>query len=264
MEPVALAPAGSGDAAALFDLFYRARGHDLGAAFWPEAVRDATLRIQFEAQRRGYAEHFPSATTSFLVRRGDRVGWLIVDRSPGAIRVVDIAIVPELRGQGFGSFVLRALQDEAARAGVPITLNVQRINVPAIRLYSRLGFEAAGADDLQLHLQWRPVPSPAAVPEYSAEMFRGALDSWFEVAIEGPPLLLLLKDVTEGATSGGFTRFSLIFRGPADRLLPQGLYMLRNPVVGDREIFLVPVAGSTPERIVYEACFSVPERGQAT
>ena len=260
MEPVVCTPAGPDDTAALLDLFFRVRGHDLGAAAWPEAIRDTTLRIQFEAQRQGHFERWPSAATLFLLRGAERAGWITIDRSARAIHVVDVAVVPELRGHGLGTSVLRALQAEASRDGRSITLNVLRSNLAAMRLYSRLGFEAAGADDMNLQLEWRPASStPTPAPALSADLFRGALDTWFEVVHDGPPLLLPLKEVVERAASGGYSRFSLLFHGPGNRVIPQGLYTLRHPLVGDQEIFLVPVVGSTPDRALYEACFNVPE-----
>ena len=260
MDPVVCTPAGPDDTAALLDLFVRVRGHDLGAASWPEAIRDTTLRIQFEAQRRGHLERWPSAITSFLMRGAGRAGWITIDRSARGIHVVDVAVVPELRGQGVGTSALRALQDEAARDSRPITLNVLRSNLRAMRLYSRLGFEATGADELDLRLEWRPGSNvPPAAPAFTAELFRGALHTWFEVVHDGPPLLLPLKEVTEEAASGGYVRFSLIFHGPGDRMIPQGVYTLRHTLVGEQEIFLVPVLGSTPDRALYQACFNVPD-----
>jgi len=260
MEPVVCTPAGPDDTAALADLFLRVRGHDLGAASWPEAIRDTTLRIQFEAQRRSYLQRWPSATTLFLLRGAERAGWITVDRTSRSIHVLDIAVLPELRGHGLGTSVLRTLQDEAARDGRPITLSVLRSNLAAMRLYSRLGFEAIGADELNLQLEWRPAASaaPPAVP-VTADLFRGALDTWFEVVQDGPPLLLPLREINERPASGGYARFSLVFHGPGTRALAQGLYTLRHPLVGEQDIFLVPIIGSTADRILYEACFNVPE-----
>jgi len=250
MEPVAFTTAGPDEDGALFDLFRRVRGHDLGAGAWPEAIRLSTLTIQYNAQRRGYAEQCPSASTCFLTRGGERAGWAIVDRSGGAIHVVDIAVLPEVRGQGIATAALRALQDEAAREARAMTLSVHRDNAGAIRLYSRLGFKTASADDSYLYLEWRPFAR--------AQTFRPAIDTPFEVVLDGPPLLLPLKEVHESEPSGGYDRFSLLFHGPGHRLLPQGLYTLRHPVIGEQALFLVPVAGSTRECILYEACFSVP------
>lgn len=261
MEPIVLTPAGSGDSAALMDLFCRVRGHDLGAAAWPEAIRDTTLRLQYEAQCRGYLERWPAASTMFLTRAGEHVGWIIVDRSGPALHVVDVALVPEVRGQGLGREALRPFLDEAAHAGRPVTLTVQRTNMPATKLYSRLGFQPIGGDDLHLYLERRPPAPPpmATAPQWTARIFRAALDTWFEVEPSDPPLLLALREVNEHPPSGGYTRFALIFHGPGDRLLPQGLHTLRHPIVGDHEMFLVPVVGSTADVAHYEACFSVPE-----
>jgi ribosomal protein S18 acetylase RimI-like enzyme len=159
MEPVAFTPLSGmtgADDAALFELFSRARAHDLGMDAWDETMRLTLLKLQFDAQRRGYAQQFPSAQTCFLSYDGRPAGWLIVERTPRSIHVVDVAVVPDARGRGLGTAALRALQDEAAGHGVPITLSVARDNAAAIRLYSRLGFDEAGGDDVYLALRWRP------------------------------------------------------------------------------------------------------------
>jgi hypothetical protein len=46
--------------------------------------------------------------------------------------------------------------------------------------------------------------------------------------------------------------FSLLFRGPRRPVLPQRIYTLTHPGVGDLILFLVPVQGG-PEGISYEA-----------
>jgi ribosomal protein S18 acetylase RimI-like enzyme len=161
MQPVAFTPVTAADAADFFALFVRVRGHDLGAAAWPEPLRATTLGIQFEAQRRGYAERHPGADTLFLARGGERVGWAIVDRGAAAWLLVDIAVAPEARGQGIGGEAVRALQAGAAAAGVPLMLSVARDNAGAARLYARLGFTPAGADDTHLRLTWQPPSTPS-------------------------------------------------------------------------------------------------------
>ena len=49
--------------------------------------------------------------------------------------------------------------------------------------------------------------------------------------------------------------FSLVFRGPAEPLLPQQIYRLRNAQFGEAEIFLVPL-GPKQDGIEYEAVFT--------
>ena len=58
-----------------------------------------------------------------------------------AIPELSIAVVPEARGQGIGTTLLRALVEEARRGGFPaLSLSVEEDNAAA-RLYTREGFE---------------------------------------------------------------------------------------------------------------------------
>ena len=50
-------------------------------------------------------------------------------------------------------------------------------------------------------------------------------------------------------------RFSLVFRGPHDRLQQQGLYPMQHDQLGAFELFLVPV-GEDTAGIYYEAVFN--------
>lgn len=49
--------------------------------------------------------------------------------------------------------------------------------------------------------------------------------------------------------------FSLILRGPAAPLLPQGTYALRHPRLGPIELFLVPIARDA-QGVRYEVTFN--------
>jgi hypothetical protein len=57
-------------------------------------------------------------------------------------------------------------------------------------------------------------------------------------------------------------RFSLVFRGPRDRLLQQGMYQLQHDQLGVLELFLVPV-GRDHEGLYYEAVFNRLRRSDA-
>ena len=50
--------------------------------------------------------------------------------------------------------LLRGLQSEAAAAGKPLRIHVERFN-PALRLYERLGFRLVEDHGLYLFLEWR-------------------------------------------------------------------------------------------------------------
>ena len=49
--------------------------------------------------------------------------------------------------------------------------------------------------------------------------------------------------------------FSVLFHGPLERFLPQGMVGLRHETLGEFELFLVPVARDT-DGFQYEAVFN--------
>lgn len=87
-----------------------------------------------------------------IVVDGADVGRLYVDRREREIRIVDIALLPEARGQGIGTALLGALIDESQAAGKPLTIHVERQN-PALRWYEGLGFRPAGEAGVYLRME---------------------------------------------------------------------------------------------------------------
>ena len=67
--------------------------------------------------------------------------------------MVDLAVAPEYRRRGIATAVLN-------RCPGPLALRVARGNLPARRLYDRLGFTVREADALDLFLH-RPQTGPA-------------------------------------------------------------------------------------------------------
>ena len=88
--------------------------------------------------------------------------------------------------------------------------------------------------------------------------FSKHLNTQFRVKSD-QPLELELEQV-KGYLSGeneqqGMERFSVFFRGPGDRMLPQGVYSLEHDQMGAYELFLVPVA-KDEKGFRYEAVFN--------
>lgn len=125
------------------------REAELALVPWDEAAKAAFARQQFDAQDRWWSEQRPDAVRSIVLIDGLPAGRLYVDRTDDEIRVVDITLLPEYRGQGVGESLLVPILDEGDRTGRPVTIHVERHN-PALRLYERLGFTVA--DDLGVYL----------------------------------------------------------------------------------------------------------------
>jgi len=160
LAAVTFLPVGPDTEPVFFELFARVRSAELGADAWPPDVRDAMLRLQFDAQRHEYRERFPRADER-LIRRGDAaIGWVIVDRGARELHGIDIALVPGERCRGIGTEIIGALQEEAAAAGHPMVITVQRFNTRAQALYARLGFRVVSEQALHTILEWRAGQPP--------------------------------------------------------------------------------------------------------
>lgn len=55
--------------------------------------------------------------------------------------------------------------------------------------------------------------------------------------------------------SGQKQPFSIVFRGPGDVLLPQGIYRMEHEEIGSFELFIVPI-GPGEKGLRYEAIFT--------
>jgi len=94
-----------------------------------------------EPTQRSYADE--SLAGRIVLVRGEPAGVLTVKRRALELHLTWVAVLPRLQGVGLGAALIRHAQEEAAAAGLPLTLRVMRAN-PAVRLYERLGFASDG------------------------------------------------------------------------------------------------------------------------
>jgi ribosomal protein S18 acetylase RimI-like enzyme len=137
---IALRDVTSADEPFLLRVYADSRREELALVPWTEAQRHAFLASQFATQYRYYREHYDGATYSVVLAGEEPVGRLFVARWPTEIRIMDVALLAERRGNGIGTRLLRELCDEADETGVPLSIHVEKQN-RAQRLYRRLGFE---------------------------------------------------------------------------------------------------------------------------
>lgn len=133
-------PTGSGDMAFLADLYASTRMEELAQTNWPEAAKRDFLNQQFLAQHQHYMRHYAGARWLIVECDAAAAGRLYFVHWPREIRIIDIALMPEARGKGFGTALLEDIIDEAISAGKAISIHVDRMN-PALSLYRRLGFQ---------------------------------------------------------------------------------------------------------------------------
>lgn len=136
---VALRPVEPGDEEFLYRLYASTREEELAQTGWDETQKAAFFRMQFDAQSSYYEEHYRGAEFSVILSNDLPAGRLYVARWSEEIRIVDIALLPEHRGMGIGTRLLRNLISESEESGRPLSIHVERFN-SALRLYERLGF----------------------------------------------------------------------------------------------------------------------------
>jgi GNAT superfamily N-acetyltransferase len=144
-----------GDHDLLFRVYASARAEELAVVPWDDAQKEAFLRTQFDAQDRWYHQHYIGATYEVVLIDDEPCGRFYVYRGEAEIRIMDIALLPEHRGTGVGSSLLRDLLAEADADGKRVTIHVERFN-PALRLYESLGFAVAEDKGVYLLLERRP------------------------------------------------------------------------------------------------------------
>ncbi len=79
--------------------------------------------------------------------------------------------------------------------------------------------------------------------EFRLTTFDGCIGSEFQIIEnESPVCVLTLTEKLEHKKTARQESFSLMFQGPLEPFLPQGMRRLRHATLGEMDIFLVPVA----------------------
>ncbi|HEX8319989.1 GNAT family N-acetyltransferase [Longimicrobium sp.] len=160
---VALRPTTEADLEFLHRLYATTREDELRQVPWAPEQKAAFVRQQFEAQHAFWRENYTDTSWDVIVADGTPIGRLYVARWPGDIRIVDIALMPEHRGSGLGTRLLRELFAEADATRRKVSIHVEVFN-PARRLYERLGFVQAGDRGVYLLME-RPPCARAVLAE---------------------------------------------------------------------------------------------------
>ena len=148
-----LRTANNDDETFLGDLFYDVRSVDFLNAGLPEMQLTPLLAMQYNAQRQSYFGQYPNAEHSIIENNGEKIGRLLINRTDKNIYLVDIAILHNFRGQGFGNFILERLKADTESVG----LSVFKTNFGAIRLYEKHGFIVTADDGMYLEMEWKNV-----------------------------------------------------------------------------------------------------------
>ncbi|MGD0165828.1 MAG: GNAT family N-acetyltransferase [Gaiellaceae bacterium] len=125
------------------------------------ALRNATLKRYVEeiwgwdeAEQRARSDlAFERLPIEIVEENGLPVGSLAIVHEDDYDVLEFVAVLPEAQGQGIGSALIAAVQEEAAQRGAVLRLSVL-VNNPARALYERLGFRVTGIEDPRVFMVW--------------------------------------------------------------------------------------------------------------
>lgn len=160
-ECVVLRAETAADADFLYALFRCEALRVLALADLPEPVLEQLVAMQQRAQTQSYRAHYPQARRWVVELDGVAIGRLVEADQPGAIYIVDIAILPEAQGQGLGARALRPVLAEAGRRGLAVRAKVRFDNRASLALFDRLGFRVLDPGAIPMLDLERPWPEPA-------------------------------------------------------------------------------------------------------
>jgi ribosomal protein S18 acetylase RimI-like enzyme len=157
MEQIAvytLGPAQEADEALLLEIYSSTRADELALLPWDATQKQAFLQMQFSAQQKHYRAYFPHATHEMILAEGQPIGRLYVDHRETEIRILDITLLPEIRGRGIGTLVIQELMKEAEYENKSISIYVESFN-RSLGLFHRLGFVKMEESGTSWLMEWR-------------------------------------------------------------------------------------------------------------
>jgi GNAT superfamily N-acetyltransferase len=158
MSTLAVRPALPQDEIFLYELYAAVRGPEFELAQISAAQREQIIRMQFRAQMSAYTQMYPNSCCHVVLLDGKPAGRLWVAPGDGDLQLVDIAIHPTLQSKGIGTVLIQRVQQEAAKARLPLRCSIFRFNPGSLRFHRRLGFSVVCEDQTHYYMEWRPVP----------------------------------------------------------------------------------------------------------
>jgi ribosomal protein S18 acetylase RimI-like enzyme len=159
---VAFRPITDEDRTFLVNLYISTRAGEFRHMAWSDAQVREFLTRQFDFQKQSYEVTFLGAAFRIIQLEGVDVGRLYVDRGNTYLHIIEFSLVPEWRGRGLGTNILRSLLNEAHGGKVPVRLSVLK-DSPAVSLYLRHGFRIIGDKGSHHAMEWMPDTGPRVI-----------------------------------------------------------------------------------------------------
>ncbi len=122
----------------LFVLYSLTRADEMAIVPWDNEQKQSFLQIQFEAQHQHYTAKYPHGSFQIIKSDNKNIGRLYLSELEDEIRIIDLMLVSEYRGQGIGTKILTDILQSAKK---PVRIYLETFN-QSISLFKRLGFQS--------------------------------------------------------------------------------------------------------------------------
>jgi ribosomal protein S18 acetylase RimI-like enzyme len=157
MSTIAVRPVLPQDEIFLCELYRAMRSPEFALAPITADQREHLIRLQFRGQMASYAQHYPNSCYHIVLLDSKPIGRLWVAQLGREFHLVDIAVHPSVQSKGIGTALIQRLQQDAAKAGLPIRSCVFRYNTGSLRFHRRLGFNIERSDEVHYYMEWKPL-----------------------------------------------------------------------------------------------------------
>ena len=134
-------------------LYASTRAEEMNRVPWSEQEKLEFLQGQFHAQHTFYMENFPNSSFDLILVNENEAGRLYLDEREDEFRIIDISLLPEFRGTGIGTTILKDIQSQANSVAKKVRIHVEKNN-PAMSLYRRLQFVDVEDQGVYLLMEW--------------------------------------------------------------------------------------------------------------
>jgi len=153
-KDIQLRPIKPEDEEFLYKVYASTRQEEMELVDWNKTQIEDFLRMQFNAQHKYYQENYVGSSFDIILKAGIPVGRLYVARWEKENRIIDIALLPEFRGKGIGSMLLKDIMAEASAKNKSVSIHVEHYN-PALRLYKKLNFHKIDDTGVYFLMEWK-------------------------------------------------------------------------------------------------------------
>lgn len=131
------------------------REEELSHSGMSDEDKSRFIEFQFNAQHAHYSQSYKDAEFDLILLDNEPSGRLYTWRTETQIRIMDIALLPYLQGNGVGTRILKSIIQESEKTGKKVSLHVEYFN-PALRLYERLGFKKVDDSGIYFYMERYP------------------------------------------------------------------------------------------------------------